>query len=589
MSYLVLARKYRPQVFTDLVGQEHVAQTLENAFKLNKLHHAYLFTGTRGVGKTSAARIFAKTLRCEGKKKNPAIACGKCQSCLEMNEGGSMDVLEIDGASNNGVENVREIRDSVQYMPSHGSRKIYIIDEVHMLTTAAFNALLKTLEEPPEHVTFILATTEVQKIPATILSRCQRFDFKRAPIQKIHNLLTSICQKENITAEDTVLTMVARKADGSLRDALSLLDQAIALCGTNLKGSEVSDALSIVDRILLAEMLQNTFSAKVADTLQSVQKLFNTGINMKTLTVDLLETVRQFTFIKLNVTSDELGREEQKFVEQAVENISAESLQAAFRILTETVEEVTRSPLPKATLEMALIRISQLGDLASVSKLLQRSEQLARAGVTVSSSGSPTGMAPQGMQAQRNAGSFAGPGVTSRPAFSTAGMPAGAPAEKKTFGQGNRTADAPKAINWEGFVQHATAAKPMLGALLEHAFLLTSISEWRDKAVVEIGFRKEQSFYFEQCQLPMKRKMLEELLSGFLGKPKQLNVRQLGAENGPVSDRVEPKPVNTSIAEKSRIQTQAQKEKDRQVALDDPVVKATRNILGARLLSAQKR
>src|SRR5438128_7916286 len=223
MAYLVLARKYRPQRFGELVGQEHIARTLTNAIAAKRVHHAFLFTGARGVGKTSAARILAKALCCaEGPTANP---CGKCDFCREIAEGRSVDVLEIDGASNTGVDDVRTLREGVRYLPSKGRKKVYIIDEVHMLSTSAFNALLKTLEEPPEHVVFVFATTEVHKIPSTIMSRCQRYDFKLIPTARLTEHLAGILTTEKLGFDDEGLRLVARQAAGSVRDALSLLDQ----------------------------------------------------------------------------------------------------------------------------------------------------------------------------------------------------------------------------------------------------------------------------------------------------------------------------------------------------------------------------
>ncbi|HLP43219.1 MAG TPA: DNA polymerase III subunit gamma/tau, partial [Fibrobacteria bacterium] len=232
MAYLAMARKWRPRNFEEMVGQDHIAQTIRNAIAGKRISHAYLFTGTRGVGKTTSARILAKALNC---KQGPtATPCDACENCKAVNAGSSMDVLEIDGASNNGVDNIRELREEVKYAPMHGTYKIYVIDEVHMLSKPAFNALLKTLEEPPPHVVFIFATTEVNKVPPTILSRVQRFDFKRISESRIRERLEYICSQEGIRPEREALEAVARKADGSMRDALSLFDQVYAFSGADL-------------------------------------------------------------------------------------------------------------------------------------------------------------------------------------------------------------------------------------------------------------------------------------------------------------------------------------------------------------------
>ena len=228
MSYEVLARKWRPKVFEDVIGQEHVTQTLINAIKTDRLAHAYLFSGARGVGKTSVARILAKAINCE--EGEPGIPCDHCQSCTEIAKGSSVDVQEIDGASNRGIDEIRELRETIKYMPSSSKFRVYIIDEVHMLTLPAFNALLKTLEEPPPHVKFIFATTEPHKVPITILSRCQRFDFKRIPVGKVLEQLERIAKEEGIEANKSALTLIARESEGSMRDAESLLDGIIGAC-----------------------------------------------------------------------------------------------------------------------------------------------------------------------------------------------------------------------------------------------------------------------------------------------------------------------------------------------------------------------
>ncbi|MGE5855121.1 MAG: DNA polymerase III subunit gamma/tau, partial [Syntrophaceae bacterium] len=232
MEYLVLARKWRPQVFEDVVGQDHVITTLRNAIRLGRVAHAFIFSGPRGVGKTSVARILAKALNCE---KGPSeIPCNACANCREITEGSSMDVREIDGASNRGIDEIRELRENVKFSPSSSRYKIYIIDEVHMLTKEAFNALLKTLEEPPEHVMFIFATTEVHKVPATILSRCQRFDFRRISIEEIMTRLRYIAGEEKVTIDEDALMVIAKKGDGSLRDSQSIFDQVRSFCGNTI-------------------------------------------------------------------------------------------------------------------------------------------------------------------------------------------------------------------------------------------------------------------------------------------------------------------------------------------------------------------
>src|SRR5882672_6867302 len=269
MSYLVLARKYRPQRFAELVGQEHVARTLTNAIQQNRVHHAFLFTGARGVGKTSAARILAKALDCE--KGPTAEPCGKCDQCLEIASGRSVDVVEIDAASNTKVEETKSILEGVRYAPSRARRKVYIIDEVHMLSSHSFNALLKTLEEPPSHVVFIFATTEVHKIPVTILSRTQRFDFKLIATTRLTEHLASVLAAEKIDADEDAVRVIARQAAGSVRDGLSLLDQVIAYVGgAKLSRDVVADVLGVADRRLLVELAGHILARDAGATLRSL-------------------------------------------------------------------------------------------------------------------------------------------------------------------------------------------------------------------------------------------------------------------------------------------------------------------------------
>jgi DNA polymerase-3 subunit gamma/tau len=266
VSYQVFARKYRPQTFDDLVGQAHVTRTLKNAVEQNRLAHAYLFVGPRGIGKTSTARILAKALNCvNGPTVKP---CGTCDSCKEITQGNSLDVLEIDGASNNGVEQVRELRDNVRYAPSKGHFKIYIIDEVHMLTSAAFNALLKTLEEPPAHVKFIFATTEPQKVLPTILSRCQRFDLHRIPANLIADHLQFIARNEKVTLEPAAAHAIAKVRDGGLRDAESMLDQLVAFCGENIAEHDVLNVFGFTSEQTVASFTEKILSGGTAEALE---------------------------------------------------------------------------------------------------------------------------------------------------------------------------------------------------------------------------------------------------------------------------------------------------------------------------------
>src|SRR5512135_2943846 len=297
MSYQVLARKWRPQVFEDVVGQGHITRTLQNAIASGRLAHAFLFSGPRGVGKTTTARILAKALNCaEGPTPRP---CGKCDSCVETAAGTSVDVIEIDGASNRGIEHIRELREAVKYAPVGGKNKVYVIDEVHMLTNEAFNALLKTLEEPPPHVIFIFATTEPQKIPATIHSRCQRYGFKRIALSEIAAKLREIATKEGITVSEQGLVMIARAAEGSMRDSQSLLDQALSYSGMTIADRDLQTILGAVAQETLRTFADGLFAQDAAVLLGQVDQLLEQGQDMRQFLVGLVEHIRNLIVITL--------------------------------------------------------------------------------------------------------------------------------------------------------------------------------------------------------------------------------------------------------------------------------------------------
>ena len=302
MSYTALYRKFRPSEFSDVKGQDHIVTTLKNQINADRIGHAYLFCGTRGTGKTTVAKIFAKAVNCEHPVDgNP---CGECASCRAIAAGTSMNVIEIDAASNNGVDNIREIRDEVAYSPTEGKYKVYIIDEVHMLSIGAFNALLKTLEEPPSYVIFILATTEAHKIPITILSRCQRYDFRRITVETIADRLRELTEKEQVEVEDKALTYIAKAADGSMRDALSLLDQCIAFyLGQTLTYENVLDVLGAVDTEVFSRLLRNVLKRDIPKVMDTVDELIMQGRELSQLAADFTWYLRNLLLAK---TSDQL-------------------------------------------------------------------------------------------------------------------------------------------------------------------------------------------------------------------------------------------------------------------------------------------
>src|SRR5262249_47899520 len=376
MGYLVLARKWRPQTFDDMTGQEHVVRTVANAIKLDRVAHAYLFSGPRGVGKTTAARLLAKALNCvHGPTATP---CGECQPCVEIAAGTSVDVAEIDGASNNGVENVREIRENAKYLPQRDRHKIYIIDEVHMLSGAAFNALLKTLEEPPGHVKFIFATTEPQKLPDTILSRCQRHNFRRISAARILKRLQEIGAAEQAGISDRSLAMIVRQSEGGMRDALSLLDQVLSACGQSPTDESVAEALGAIDHTLVHELTSALVRSASKRLIELTDEAFNRGVDLKRLTEEIALQLRHlFVARTLGEAPDELAEDEQKLLLAVARESDPAQLVRLFDIVQASAWESSRAPQPKVALEMALLKAAQLAPAASIPELVEKVERLA--------------------------------------------------------------------------------------------------------------------------------------------------------------------------------------------------------------------
>jgi DNA polymerase III subunit gamma/tau len=379
MSYLVLARKWRPQTFDELIGQEHVSQTLMNAIRSERVAHAFLFTGVRGVGKTTAARILAKALNCE---KGPTpTPCNECVNCREITAGNAVDVLEIDGASNTGVDDVREIIENVRYQPAKSRFKIYIIDEVHMLSTSAFNALLKTLEEPPPHVKFIFATTDPHKVPHTIHSRCQRYDFKRIPFRLITDRLAHMARSDGIEVSDRALFLIAREGEGSMRDAQSMLDQVIAFAGKTIRDEDVVAALGLADRKLLYAVADAIVERNPTRALEVFNELHLYGYDMRRFARELLEHFRNLAVVRLVPGVDllpDLPDEERLEVGRQAEKMSGEDLDRAFRLMVTTETDVARVPYPKLVLEMALIKLATLAPVVPIEEVLERLDELQR-------------------------------------------------------------------------------------------------------------------------------------------------------------------------------------------------------------------
>ncbi len=371
MEYQVLARKWRPSEFSELIGQAHIAKTLQNSIERDRIAHAYLFTGVRGVGKTSTARILAKALNCEsGPTPSP---CSQCPSCKAISSGASLEVLEIDGASNTGVDDVRELKENIQYLPVKGKYKIYIIDEVHMLSKAAFNALLKTLEEPPSGIVFIFATTEPHKLPDTIVSRCQRFDFKRVSRDVIAKQLRKISESEGIDVSDTILYATAREAQGSVRDALTLFDRLISYCGMQIPDEEARELLGLVDRSSMMQLLQHVVAGDTASAVKDMHAIYFAGYELRRFLESLLEEIRHALLIKVGLKASEISLTADEVSE--LEGLFAETtqieLERYFDLVKRAILEMHHSQQETYLVETTVIKMCHVrGDFMTVREAL---------------------------------------------------------------------------------------------------------------------------------------------------------------------------------------------------------------------------
>ncbi|MEW6143638.1 MAG: DNA polymerase III subunit gamma/tau [Thermodesulfobacteriota bacterium] len=452
MSYLVLARKWRPQTFEDIVSQEFVTLSLKNAVSTGKIAHAFIFSGPRGVGKTSTARILAKALNCmNGPTPEP---CSVCVFCKEIAEGKSLDVIEIDAASHTGVNDVREIIENVKYLPTSGKYKIYIIDEAHMLSQSAFNALLKTLEEPPPHVLFILATTEAHKIPVTILSRCQRYDFRKVPVEKIKEKLALITGEENINVAEETLYIVAREADGSMRDALSLMDQLLATFGSEIAHDDAVRILGVLDSTLLKAAVAGILGRDPKDCIETLGKAVEKGINPKRFAEDLLRTLRYALLLKTcgKGVVTELSDEDKDEIMGITSGESVETLESLFNLTLEGAESIHRSFYPQMALEFMLIKLSTLERTVPIEIIIKRLETL-------------SGSLKSGEEPRTRVGEPRGEyrHTRSKPEETTAAAP------DSTGGQTQENKTKPEAEDIGAVLRHIKTRNAFMGTRLEQA------------------------------------------------------------------------------------------------------------------------
>jgi len=556
MSYLVLARKWRPQLFDDLVGQEHVSQTLKNAITADRVHHAFLFTGARGVGKTSAARIFAKALNCqEGPTTQP---CGVCPSCIDITNSQGIDVLEIDGASNTGVDDIRELRENIRYLPSQSRYKIFIIDEVHMLSINAFNALLKTLEEPPEHAKFIFATTEPHKIPITILSRCQRFDFKKIGLIPLQARLRFIVDAEKIEISDTGLAIVARSAGGSMRDALSTLDQVIAFCGDRVGDEELQGLLGLVSRSLLLATVKAILDRQPDELLGLVKNVDDQGHSFRQFCQQLVELVRTLVILKVVEQPGDLvdvSEAELVDLQELAKAASLEDLQRLLTLLIRTEADLAVSSYPRLTMEMVLVKLAGLPagiDVATLIRKLETLEQRLAAGI-------PAPPAPVRRTESPVAAPTTGSSVPA-PAAEPHDIPLPEePAEKKVVALPVTEAGDK---SWAGLVEFVrNRRKPRISSLLEQSSLLLL-----EPPRLRIGMPQR---YFTLADSDMREK-IGQLATEYFGSNIRVEVEKVGnGEKAPLSLH----------EERARQESDRQK-KLRENAIEHPIVKSALEIFG---------
>jgi DNA polymerase-3 subunit gamma/tau len=569
MDYQVSARKYRPGTFDEVIGQPHVVQTLVNAIATKRVAHAFLFSGTRGVGKTTVARILAKALNCEqGPTGRP---CNACANCTEITQGTSVDVVEIDGASNTGVDDVREIRENVKFSPFRGGYRVYIIDEVHMLSNSAFNALLKTLEEPPPHVVFIFATTEIHKIPATILSRCQHYNFRRIPRVAIIDRLRQVAVQDGLSIEDRSLAVIARASEGSMRDALSLLDQAVVFGGKTLNHADLELLLGSIPQELVRALIEAIVAKDSAAALRVVSQLLDQGHDLRAYAADVVERVRNLMVAAVvppkagggpDVTRlqglMDLAEEELFQVVAEAEAFTIDQLQELFRIFTQVEDALRASQHARFVLEMAAVRATR------VSKGPEPSKESAPMSAGRVSKGTPP--QPRSQQPEQSTAPQAPPASMTMKKVSA---PAAAPDSFPETGSRRK----PVVLDWEQVVERVTNEHPHIGVFLEQGIFLGIEG---DKA--SVGYPKAASVAYGRMQRDESIRLVSALCSEMAGQPVRIAVVELpdGQAKG------------MSMAEIRAAKEREQKHKLLAQARRHPLVQHALGIFGGDVIDARR-
>ncbi len=570
MSYLVLARKWRPQSFDDVAGQEHVTETLKNAIRQDRVAHAFLFAGPRGVGKTTTARILARALNCaQGPTPAP---CGACDPCREITAGMSLDVQEIDGASNRGIDQIRELRESVKYA-STSRFKIYIIDEVHMLTTEAFNALLKTLEEPPPHVIFIFATTERHKVPATIRSRCQTYDFRRIAPAEIRDRLAKIAEAEGAAISPTGLHILARAADGSLRDAQSLFDQVLAFAGSTISDEDLRSILGTMDEAAVRDFARAVLDRTPEAALEIIDRLAEDGRDLKVFTREVVTRVRDLLIA--NAAGEKTGRfvdltegEVRELVEDGG-RVPAETLHMLYQLFVRTEDELRWSQRPRHTVEIAVLRACHLPPPVILADLIERLSSAPAEAAPPSaqppvraSSPSRTPPPPAGRRPVS-----AGPRPVSPENRQPPPAPGPAPVQS---GQSGQSGDAESV--WLNLVREVKKKKANVGGYLEQGSLIRL-----DESRIVVGYKAASAFLQDMVRRKESRETIEAIAEEITGKALALEVTSLP------DDAPAPPTAGERLKEKEKKGQKARAE----AAMADPLTQSALEMFGGKLVSVE--